>query len=405
MKRLCPESPVRRGSVILFTAVSMVVLLGFAALTIDLGMIYLAKTQLQAAADAAATAAASQVPDETASRSTGQYYAALNSPNQGAVLADSDVRFGVWDPGTLVFTEGGSPVNAVEVTVRRAQANGNPFGLFFASLMGIVETDISARAIAAAANDCSDRGIIAGNTVYIDDLEFDEVMGNFCIYGRNGVTIDELDIDNGSVTLGALDDATIVVPSTPPDLQIVEADRQPLRAQNINNLIDGIENGTLVVPGVTVVVLTGPVTFGDGENPGDVVVQPNTAYVVNGDARFVEDFNFVGENLTLAVRGTLRFDEAVTLHNLAPSNPTDLPLTLLATIDIIFSEEDVDVSGGALIAGRDFIVEEDFEPQGTWGLSIEAGRDVRFNEDLELEELDLGYAQAFGMLRPVSLVQ
>ena len=47
----------RRGTILPLVAVSMVTLLGFIALAIDLGMVMVAKTQLQNAADAAAFAA------------------------------------------------------------------------------------------------------------------------------------------------------------------------------------------------------------------------------------------------------------------------------------------------------------------------------------------------------------
>ena len=49
---------IRRGSILPFLAISLVALCGFAALSIDLGMIMVAKTQAQNAADAAAFAGA-----------------------------------------------------------------------------------------------------------------------------------------------------------------------------------------------------------------------------------------------------------------------------------------------------------------------------------------------------------
>ena len=45
---------------------------------------------------------------------------------------------------------------------------------------------------------------------------------------------------------------------------MVETDIQPTRAQRVNELIDGIESGTLVAPGTSVIVLAGPVIFGGG---------------------------------------------------------------------------------------------------------------------------------------------
>src|SRR5262245_37373812 len=48
------SSPKRRGSIIPFTAIALVAMVGFVALAIDLGMLMLSRTQCQSAADAAA---------------------------------------------------------------------------------------------------------------------------------------------------------------------------------------------------------------------------------------------------------------------------------------------------------------------------------------------------------------
>jgi len=52
--------PIRgeRGSILVITALSLVALVGFVGLALDLGHLYVVKTELQNAADAAALAAA-----------------------------------------------------------------------------------------------------------------------------------------------------------------------------------------------------------------------------------------------------------------------------------------------------------------------------------------------------------
>ena len=52
------SATIRRGSILPFLASSLVALCGFAALSVDLGMIMVAKTQVPNAADAAAFAGA-----------------------------------------------------------------------------------------------------------------------------------------------------------------------------------------------------------------------------------------------------------------------------------------------------------------------------------------------------------
>ena len=64
------------------------------------------------------------------------------------MLVAADVEPGSWDGENRVFTAGGTPTNAVRTTARRSQANGNPLGLFFARVIGISTSDVSAFAIA-----------------------------------------------------------------------------------------------------------------------------------------------------------------------------------------------------------------------------------------------------------------
>ena len=57
-KLLCNQ----RGAVLLLAAFVLPALLGFGALAIDIGMLYKTKTELSAAADAAALAGAQELP-------------------------------------------------------------------------------------------------------------------------------------------------------------------------------------------------------------------------------------------------------------------------------------------------------------------------------------------------------
>ncbi len=92
---LCKNS--RRGTVLPLVAVSLVGLLGFVALAIDLGIVMVAKTQLQNAADAAAFAAARTLtggtnPNTSQATANGQSVAAANSV-LGASIAAENVEF------------------------------------------------------------------------------------------------------------------------------------------------------------------------------------------------------------------------------------------------------------------------------------------------------------------------
>lgn len=145
------EEPVKRlagdasGALLPMVAISMTVLLGFAALTIDLSNGYLTGQRLQATADSAALAAAEQLALTGSEGGTARTYARLNMPvaEHGEVLAAQDVRLGRWDVVNGTFTASATPANAVSVTTRRAVANGNPLKTFLAGVIGFEQIELS----------------------------------------------------------------------------------------------------------------------------------------------------------------------------------------------------------------------------------------------------------------------
>jgi Flp pilus assembly protein TadG len=139
----------KRGAVAVLTVVMLVVLIGFASLTIDVGVMFNTRAELQNTADAAALAGAQMLPDGAAARQTAVEYANRNSSRHGIVVANSDVVLGHWDAAAAVFTPGGAPVDAVHVLARCTESNGNPLKLFFAPILGISQTDVSASATAS----------------------------------------------------------------------------------------------------------------------------------------------------------------------------------------------------------------------------------------------------------------
>ncbi len=171
----CTSSGVsnRRGVSGVWVAICIVPLLGIAALAIDAGYLYVMRNRLQATADAAALAGAGQWPDLPGNvEPAALEYAGKNMPipEHGTVLLPPDVVQGNWETDPRrIFTAGGNPTNAVQVTTRKAVANGNPVDLFFASVMGFNQTDVSATAIAVMS-----QGGGGGSRFLIDS----EVMDN-----------------------------------------------------------------------------------------------------------------------------------------------------------------------------------------------------------------------------------
>jgi len=114
----------RRGNYAILTALVLVVLLGFAALAIDLSYIRLTRLQAQNAADAGAHAALlelRQTRDQDASRARADQIVSLNvvAGEQAAIEPGVDVIFGGWDFDAKSFDPSAEYINAVEVTVRR----------------------------------------------------------------------------------------------------------------------------------------------------------------------------------------------------------------------------------------------------------------------------------------------
>ena len=162
----------RRGMILVLATAAIIMVLGFAAFSIDVGYIALTRAQMQVSADAAAMAAAQdlppgltkgdyQTPSEVAAygRATAVDVASRHKAgDQPAVYCDGtrDVRFGqvIWDPvsGSWAKMWGVAPYNAAEVTVRRDQSGGGadgPLPLFFSPVIGHMDARLSVHAISA----------------------------------------------------------------------------------------------------------------------------------------------------------------------------------------------------------------------------------------------------------------
>ncbi|MHC4234550.1 MAG: pilus assembly protein TadG-related protein [Planctomycetota bacterium] len=153
----------RRAAVVAFVSVSMVLLLGVASLTVDVGLLYNAKADLQRAADAAALAGASAYVSDAAlaGRESGVREVAMKrathlahrNPTLGTPtrLGQTDIVFGKHDYdkplGPLVI---GGATNAVQVTTRRTtESLDGPIPLVFAAVLGSRYGNVEATARSA----------------------------------------------------------------------------------------------------------------------------------------------------------------------------------------------------------------------------------------------------------------
>jgi Flp pilus assembly protein TadG len=138
----------------LYLLLIMPVLLGFASLGLDLGRVQLTKAKLQYAADSAARAAASAIPnDPQAAVALAVKYAGMHSVNGTPIqMLEQDVEFGIWDIKLRTFTKlsgfGVYGANAVRVSISRVAAKGNATKMQLASLVGMSSVDVKVSAIA-----------------------------------------------------------------------------------------------------------------------------------------------------------------------------------------------------------------------------------------------------------------
>lgn len=160
----------RRGATLILVMTSLVMLMSMAALTVDVGMMYRARADLQVSADAIAMAAAWELLDRDRltgspsmsddlymARLVADEYAGLNPVlNSGFSLGSSDVVIGYLnDPmdmtETLSFVDP-DDFNSVQVIARRDTVSNGPIDLFFAPVFGRTTAEVTASATATFKN-------------------------------------------------------------------------------------------------------------------------------------------------------------------------------------------------------------------------------------------------------------
>jgi hypothetical protein len=163
----------RRGTVAALTAVSIPMLFGFVALSVDVGMLYNVKAEIQRAADAGALAGGWALLDEKRLKSTPDMQAVMNaarsSASRFAGLNDIQHRFPAIDLNTANGASGdvvigqltdprnlSEPINfnnpaefnTIMVRVHRDAVRNGPIDLWFARMWGINSAGLQATAAA-----------------------------------------------------------------------------------------------------------------------------------------------------------------------------------------------------------------------------------------------------------------
>lgn len=161
------------GQALVLVALMMVVLMGFAALAIDVGRLYSERTSLQVAADAAALAGAMELPNKNTAESI-----AVHLAKENGKIKEGD--------SIIANTPFDEDLNKIEVVFTRTVQ------FSFARFLQISQSDITVRAVAekkeaVLSNSTFDYAVFAG------DAELKWNGGNFVIggdiYGDKGIQL------------------------------------------------------------------------------------------------------------------------------------------------------------------------------------------------------------------------
>jgi Mg-chelatase subunit ChlD len=153
----------QKGVVIILIAIMLIVLVAFVALSVDVGVVYTAQSELQNAVDAAAMAAAHALTRESEAADAGftdvreyardqaRIYAGKNFANGHSLdLLQTDIQLGQWTPGTgfTPLSSSDERVAAIQITGHLEQSRGTGVALYFAKVLGWDHMDIQASATA-----------------------------------------------------------------------------------------------------------------------------------------------------------------------------------------------------------------------------------------------------------------
>lgn len=159
--------PLRRGGALVYVLVTITVLISFAAMSIDLGRLYVSRSELQAAADAAALAGANVMLDETRLRGYAEQSSIFAASRAAAVqIGQAHVVSGsypeisnlddIWlghllnpsDPNEEMDSTNPNAYNSVRVRIRRSDERNGPIEYLFAQVFGRYSKSVIADATA-----------------------------------------------------------------------------------------------------------------------------------------------------------------------------------------------------------------------------------------------------------------
>lgn len=292
------------------TATSLFAIVGtlmIGGLAVDQANGWRVNTQLQVAADASALVAAAHISDPDRARQMAVDLAAINLGGSDALTAQ-DITFGTWDRTTDEFIEGGV-VNAVRVNASRGDQRGNAISTHFLKFVGFDFLETNVTAIAAAAQvpgggrtaGCEDAAFISSGNIQTGGGN--NLQGAICIHGQNGVATGGGGTMGPDVRFSAANSNQIQIngyesDDVPVEQLMVERSMRPTILPELNRMRSELWAALWTANPSTYSGDLLPDFVFNADGSANVVrkneswqfkqdeLQPNTIYVINGDASF-----------------------------------------------------------------------------------------------------------------------
>ena len=198
----------------LFLALSSIVIGGLA---IDVANAMMARTQIQAAADAAAHAALyiREFEDSATAKQAALDVANVNMPAArfGSLLTANDIQFGYWDRDANAFQIDADSKDGVYVDISRLASKGNSVGTYFLRFAGIGSWDVRRGSVFETyIPSCFREGIVAEDVV---DIQSNNVYTNgFCIHSNTHVEFNNNNMFHDNVVVSMPDRTDIALPAS-----------------------------------------------------------------------------------------------------------------------------------------------------------------------------------------------
>ncbi len=286
-----------------------VLLLGGVAIDYNNGI--RSQAHLRVVVDAAALAAALDLPDENAALASALTYAAANAPPSiyGTVVQPSNVEFGRWDSGAQAFTASVTPTNAVRVQAYRNSASGNSIRNMFMGFLGRPTWDIAAESVAIGVdNSCGGGGLFTTDMI---DSGSNNSYDSFCLYGKYGVKIssDNSFASGSKIEMPNLGDFSQGGSNSGVN-SALQKNTHPLpMIATIDPIVNSLSSGsTTYVPSWAT---NGPVFL--SEITDSTKLESNTFYVVGNVADFGS--NVTIENIVVVAKKEVKTGSNVTMRN------------------------------------------------------------------------------------------